>query len=246
MASSLRLSGVSSVNPLIPAPPPRDDEAVWAFFGKDTTYSRNRSLGGAAFANIGAGPEYLADPPYGRFEGNDVASLLTGVNITHTGFSFAAVFRSVAGGSGAVYRMIGSYTNDGIGSTVYMQMTSTGLLQLNGTSVGGGTDTQASIQTSFPANNNWRFVCGHLGDQGNITVYDLTDDVVSTDGGSGNDCATNYPATYLAIGQGVAGVPRTMDLPFAAIWTAAKPLEIFQQTRATVRAVLALDGITGF
>lgn len=246
MGSSFQLSGVDSATPVRRGPPVLASERVYAFFGKSALYSRNRTRGGAAFANIGAGPSYFSSPSFGRFT-PDTATIRSPVTVTNRGYSFAAVFRRTPGapGSGAVYRMIGNRTNDGAASNVYIQITTTGIIQMLGTSVGAGTDTQATIQTATSL-DNWRFICGYLGNGGTTKAFDLTEGLESSDGGSGNDCSTAFPSTYLSIGQGVSGTTRQMDLAFAGIWVEPITIEHLQQVRLSALDVLADEQITGF
>lgn len=235
MPSALKLAGVTFAAPLIPAPPVIASELMWTFFGRSSGASGNRTVGGGALTNIGTGP--VIQPTYGQFTPAD-AAIRTPVAGIYAGVTMMMAVRFRAGGTtGAATRLM---TPSVGGNPTWMITTSTNTVTLVGTTTN---NTQANLVIN---KTNWNFLVARIGGGGTIKINNLTAGTSSSDGGTGGSLNTGVPASFIDINSGSSAVNTfdRIDAAFAGIWGAYLNDTDMGNVYASVKASLALRGIT--
>lgn len=245
MGTEVIVNGLTSADPIAIVPPTIPGLFVWAYFGSIfSTDNNNLAPGGAAFANIGSGPELIAEN-YIRCWYN--AAIRSGWNrygdSTGEAMTIVAVGRTTRSSVGT-QPLCGS-------AELYLSPREVELANGSVPTISNYSGSTAGPYLTVSTTLDWRAYAltePAAGVSGTARVMDLTGDAEATSVRNG---AVLVPDTenYLTFGtvDGAASGSVRMDIAFAAavLGSQMSKAGILADIMPAVRATLALRGITG-
>lgn len=245
MATELVVNGLVSSSPISIVPSTLSGLVIWSYFGSIfSTDNTNIAPGGAAFANVGSGPEAVEENYIRCWYNASIRS---------------AWQRYSDGSDGAVTIVaVGRTTGNAVGgqclcgdARVYISPKE---IELANGSVPSVSNVRAGTADPFltvTTTRDWRAYAltePAAGVSGTSYIMDLTGDAEATtnqNGVSSNPDAGNY--MMFGTASGFSTGSRRMEIAFGAVRTGTQmsKADILSDIMPSVRATLALRGITG-